>query len=67
MNLQTSVTTDIEVLRPFDRSFLMKRQSCGIDFLKKIQYKPGKFVDRSLIIFMSSEFTPYRVIVNKVL
>ena len=42
MNLNTSVTTNIEVMRPFDRSFLMKRQSSGIDFLKKIKYHPGQ-------------------------
>ncbi|XP_065069340.1 uncharacterized protein LOC135694496 [Rhopilema esculentum] len=42
MNLQTSVTTDIEVMRPFDRSFLMKRQSCGADFLKQLNYKSGQ-------------------------
>ena len=67
MNLQTSVTTDIEVLRPFDRSFLMKRQSCGLDFLKKIQYKPGKLRDRILVILILSKFTQYSVMGNKVL
>eukprot|EP00794_Sanderia_malayensis_P008231 gene8231-9113_t len=37
MNTSTSITTNIEVLRPFDRSFLMKRQLSGVDFLKQMK------------------------------
>lgn len=43
MNSQTSVKTNIEVLHPFDRSFLMKRRSSGADFLQKIRYQPGNY------------------------
>ena len=33
--------TNVDVMRPFDRSFLMKRQLSGVDLFTEIKYKPG--------------------------